>query len=358
MFKKSRSHVRKTIAKFGFIQISGDEGGQILNISEAGLCFATFAPLGQVQNVQFWFSLDLRDRIEATGEVAWLDAETKVGGLRFVNVTERTLRHIRAHSVASPNKEGQLFASALAKADSERAAVKSDAPRSDLSVAFGANSDDASAFQPLDQSVDQNPPVPPLVEFTDLISLQRHLAVCRRQLNLGILIGILLSAAVAIPLAGYFGYRNRAESSRSPVAPAVTTPAKVEGPSPLNISAPTNAPRATATQPSYPSTPPRNISPVSSSPFSQANRGLDAASGAAQPRQGDLATAKKSGATPQQLWSAVQAGDTNAAVLLADRYLRGDGVPMNCIQARVLLLAASERNNAAAIKKLHELDKN
>jgi TPR repeat protein len=42
---------------------------------------------------------------------------------------------------------------------------------------------------------------------------------------------------------------------------------------------------------------------------------------------------------------------------LADRYLRGDGVPVNCLQARVLLLVASEKKNAAAVKKLHELDK-
>jgi TPR repeat protein len=65
---------------------------------------------------------------------------------------------------------------------------------------------------------------------------------------------------------------------------------------------------------------------------------------------------KKSAATPQQLWSAVQSGDSNAAVLLADHYLRGDGVPVNCLQARVLLLVASEKKNPTAIRKLRELD--
>jgi len=53
----------------------------------------------------------------------------------------------------------------------------------------------------------------------------------------------------------------------------------------------------------------------------------------------------------------VQAGDTDAAVVLAERYMQGDGVPQNCLQARVLLLAASEKKNAAAIKKLEDLDK-
>jgi TPR repeat protein len=52
----------------------------------------------------------------------------------------------------------------------------------------------------------------------------------------------------------------------------------------------------------------------------------------------------------------VQAGNTRAAVALADLYLRGDGVPVNCDQARVLLVVASKENNAEAIKKLQDLD--
>jgi TPR repeat protein len=45
-----------------------------------------------------------------------------------------------------------------------------------------------------------------------------------------------------------------------------------------------------------------------------------------------------------------------AAVELAEHYIKGDGVPQNCQQARVLLLMASEKRNEAAIKRLHELD--
>ena len=61
--------------------------------------------------------------------------------------------------------------------------------------------------------------------------------------------------------------------------------------------------------------------------------------------------------TPQQLWASVQAGNTKAAVALAELYIKGDGVSQSCDQARVLLLAASEKRNVEAIKRLHELDK-
>jgi TPR repeat protein len=69
-----------------------------------------------------------------------------------------------------------------------------------------------------------------------------------------------------------------------------------------------------------------------------------------------LQHSKKLPATPQQLWSSFQAGNMKAAVALADLYIRGEGVPVNCEQARILLQVASKKNNAEASKKLEELD--
>jgi TPR repeat protein len=60
--------------------------------------------------------------------------------------------------------------------------------------------------------------------------------------------------------------------------------------------------------------------------------------------------------TLAQLWASFETGDTKAAVALADLYMRGDGVPANCEQARVLLFVASKENNAEATKKLQDLD--
>jgi TPR repeat protein len=61
--------------------------------------------------------------------------------------------------------------------------------------------------------------------------------------------------------------------------------------------------------------------------------------------------------TPAQLWASVQAGNSKAAVTLAELYIKGEGVPQNCQQARILLLVASEKRNEAAIKRLQALDK-
>jgi TPR repeat protein len=55
------------------------------------------------------------------------------------------------------------------------------------------------------------------------------------------------------------------------------------------------------------------------------------------------------------LWTSVVNGDTHAEVTLASRYVRGEGVPQSCAQARVLLEAAVKRGNLEAKQKLDEL---
>jgi TPR repeat protein len=55
------------------------------------------------------------------------------------------------------------------------------------------------------------------------------------------------------------------------------------------------------------------------------------------------------------LWNSVENGDTHAEVALARRYVKGDGVPQSCAQARVLLEAAVKRGSGDARQKLDEL---
>jgi len=68
--------------------------------------------------------------------------------------------------------------------------------------------------------------------------------------------------------------------------------------------------------------------------------------------------ARDSTEAAQWLWKAVAKHNTNAILLLADLYQRGDGVPKSCDQARLLLLAATEKNATAADEKLRGLAAN
>ena len=55
------------------------------------------------------------------------------------------------------------------------------------------------------------------------------------------------------------------------------------------------------------------------------------------------------------LWKATAKGNPDAPVRLADRYIKGDGVPRSCEQALVLLKTAATKENAAARNRLAAL---
>src|ERR1700722_4855095 len=57
----------------------------------------------------------------------------------------------------------------------------------------------------------------------------------------------------------------------------------------------------------------------------------------------------------QWLWKAVGKGNLTATMTLSDLYLRGDGVPKSCDQARLLLVAAARKGKASAAERLRNL---
>jgi len=372
MAQNTRLHARKVPAQFGFIQIFGDEGGRILDFSEAGLAFESFAPLDSAKTLQFWFSLNLRDRIEATGEVVWLDATSKVGGLRFMNLTDSAIRHIRAQFSDSFRNDADhkqhRFLAALSKQQSSSPAETA-AAENYAAPPNRAHQASAPVGNMLvrDRTL-ETAPAPPM-DSTDLISLQRHIAACRRQFVLGTVLGLFLASSAALvtfrfwaaghsPASAHSSSPTEPQSSAIPGSGASNSGPQIGTPNPLDE--------------------PRHSQPAIlngkyslgitgtglSSKNSQSVASVRAIANetAVPANSADVFSrtsknAEKKSATPERLWAAVQAGDTTAAVTLAGRYLRGDGVPENCLQARVLLLVASEKKNAEAIQKLRELDK-
>ena len=56
------------------------------------------------------------------------------------------------------------------------------------------------------------------------------------------------------------------------------------------------------------------------------------------------------------LWKAVGKQTATAALLLSGLYLRGEGVPRSCDEARLLLMAAARRGAPQAAQQLRELE--
>ena len=204
------------------------------------------------------------------------------------------------------------------------------------------------------------------VKFSDLASYRSRLYV----------VAVL---AIFLVMLGYMGWRGAKAFSDGPAtkaSPAAIVPSA--HPAPTVVVQPRSA-TENAFSTGTPPTPPvqDQIQPASS----QSDRASDtqstariipvaAGSGAvAAPGQSgaqDLATAEKflnggrgatrdSGEAAQWLWKAVAKGNPSATLALSDLYLRGDGVPKSCDQARLLLDAAARKGSRAAAEQLQNL---
>jgi hypothetical protein len=326
-----RRKFRMVPDQFAFLQLERDDGGTVLDISEAGLRFETFAPVCQEGPVHFWFSLNLRDRIEAWGEVVWTNAARKSGGLRFLRLSEEDRAQIRKWTVELKANKHDAVAAFVAKARARRSSLLSGGE------GFGDYTLPSLTFQEAGE------------QASELVPVQRHLAAKQKQLIFGLLLGICVTAPFAMAVFKYSNHRRQ-----------TTDTEKLAGGSLAVKVGPQVRPPALAT--------PTAPKPVYGDVFSTSkqreassghnlNSPLVTATFSPQLRSSENASQKQPARTPSQLWASVQAGDSKAAVELAELYIEGEGVPQNCAQARVLLLVASEKRNAGAIKRLRELDK-
>ncbi len=368
-----RRKFRKTPDKFAFLQLERNDGGSVLDVSEGGLRFETFAPVPQSVLVHLWFSLNLRQRIEAWGEVVWTNAAKRCGGLRFLRLSEESRAQIREW-IARPTPQAtpdgdELRRGVVREMPAGIGASETDAVARFVSKARPRQVTKLPGVEGAPDSSTLFPTVPEVEASGELVPMQRYLSARRRQLILGLFLGTCISATLAVAAIQYSNYRH--ENRDSGKAPPGLSAQKIAGDA--SPSAATNSSGASGTAPDifgsgnqkkgvvearatsnlaaetggHPCSPRARKAPASN-PAEQASL---------QPGLSRSASQQKITMTPRQLWASVEAGNSKAAVALAELYIKGEGVPQNCNQARVLLLVASEKRNAGAIKRLEELDK-
>jgi hypothetical protein len=325
-----REKLRTVPDKFAFLQLEGDDGGTVLDISETGLRFESFAAIRKKAPMHFWFSLNLRERIEAWGELAWVDEAMKSGGLRFLRLSDEGRAQIReCISRASTREISATIGTRGTGAVST--IVSRTQPRQTTTFSGTRESGHSSIPFPAHRELGAS---------GMLVPMQRHLAALRHQLITGVLIGACAAGIVALAAIKLSQYLHE---NRAAAKPAVESPAQT-GPGAGSTSIAPPALKA----------PPTDVFAIAN----QKSGGAAAHTSAASPAHPAAPPVlPKNRLTPDQLWTLVQAGNSTAAGALAELYIKGEGVPQSCAQARVLLLVASEKRNAAAIKRLANLDK-
>src|SRR5262249_35491514 len=243
MTNDSRGQERISLNRFAFVQIDRDEGGQVFDVSEGGLRFEAFSPQDLGRPLYFWFSLDLNERIEGVGEVAWTDATKKTGGLRFLSLSKKARTQLGAWMNPGPRTNGRdISHKPGATPRPPRPAELPPKPTPSSASAKLRQPESTPPLQPhaAPQSDFVLPPAFASLEGTHLVPLERYHSGLRRQLIRGVLTGAVLASVVLGTIVKLAIGRKDVDPSRpaSEQGAATDSPQPTDALPPLSLPAP------------------------------------------------------------------------------------------------------------------------
>lgn len=356
-----RRFARKRTDQLLYAELGPDNGSILLNLCEDGCSFQSIAPVRE-QNVRFTVSVGDGRKLEGDGRMIWSDTAKKTGGLRFLNPSQALKDQVREWlNQTLVMADGQLDPAAVEsqaklRRKQLREAARLEAERMRKETERKASADASEQRQRPAWSPQASP-----AEATNHVILSGGtdaFAQARRRESSGrTWWGLGTLALVAVLFLGLISYRRElghlvmwfgsslaGEQHRDEgnSAPAEKSPAS-------------NIPASSGVVEDKPAA----LSDQPDTRESGLEAGPPSNNQVAQPvAQTELPKRSAIGSTTEDivsLWSAVENGDTHAEVTLASRYVRGDGVPQSCAQARVLLEAAIKRGSAEALQRLEQL---
>src|SRR6267154_2214338 len=344
-----RQHIRKRTDQLLYAEFGPENGSILLNLSEEGCSFQSLAP---VRGEQVRFSVSVGDghKLEGDGQMVWSDTGKKTGGVRFLNPSQKLREQVRAWldqtlvttdgklDPAAVEPEGKRRRRKLreeARAEAERA-QKEVAPKAARAEAPSEESPPA----PTASTPNKNE-APTLLTGHDAGAGATHGNSSATARKIGTI------ALAVLFFMGLVTYRRElghlvmsvgssiAGEKGGPAAPAQASPA---GQGPVNPSSGVKA--VTMTDAHDTATESGAGSGDNANGGDTGNGGDAANTEMIQPSEVSAAPARhiptqQARATEDvsSLWTSVENGDTGAEVMLASRYVRGEGVPQSCAQA-------------------------
>jgi hypothetical protein len=407
MEQERRQCTRIRPTQLVYLELGADNGGMVRDISETGIGFFAMSPLAGGEKIKYIFKPDGVRRLEGKAEVAWADVTGKVGGLRFLDVSDEFrgglhswLRGNRA--LADP--EGQHAPPAATSMDraeqptrepfkeplkpategqsktlrvaAMRLAAESPAPARKHEPEPRKPQDGPVLSYSVNEIVSREAqlPIPTIVELASEASQPRDSNPLRAA---GAMFVVMLLVLLFLFRQGagdgliWLGKKIAGAPSALPIQ---QSDGQIQRPGPMadNSKADTHkeqeggVAKKSDLPPSSTTVPEHLVASAQTSPPSAAADSLSSTPGAVKQAKGQggshprairpqVVTEDKADSV-RSLWAEVARGETSAEIALADMYVRGDKVPKNCAQARVLLGAAAKRGNEIAVRKLIDLD--
>jgi len=358
-----RRLVRKRTDQLLYAEFGPDNGSILLNLSEEGCSFQSLAP---VRGEQVRFSVSVGDghKLEGDGQMVWSDTGKKIGGVRFLNPSQELREQVRAWLdqtlvttdgkldptvVESEAKRRRKKLREEARAEAGRAKREGTPKKNEIE-----RPGEKSRPAPIASTPNTNE-TPTLLAGDDAAAGAANgnpTATLRR-------IGLIVLAATLFT--GLVSYRRElghlvmsVGSSIAGEKSGTAAPAEAR-PEPVSASSEVKA----------------VAMPDSHDAATESSEGAGDSANAGDTANAEMIRSSEVSATPAKhvatqqarggvedasaLWTSVENGDTGAEVMLASRYVRGEGVPQSCAQARVLLEAAMKRGSSEAKQKLSEL---
>jgi hypothetical protein len=367
METERRNAERMTPDEVSYIQFEPEGGGIVLNASEDGLAFHAAGPVRQSSPIRLCLSPNPEQRIELLAEIAWIDTAKKSGGLELKEVSADIRDKIRQWLLPSMGTRTPQMDFAAPKWETAQLPAISPAARvktPDLLTRAVASFDISTAHA--DAAARSGPRLsglPRSLFFPELPSLEENALFSHPRRLRGFATVFLVFIFLLLPALFLENFRlefgnalirtgeKLKEIRDTQPDPSGSIPAPVSAPTSLDTS--TVPPLDLKPPVSQAETPPDQPSAVQTKPETviRGDASLEEHLTVAQPRI-TLDHSERA----RLLWSAVEAGDSSAEVALAQLYLKGDGVPRNCEQARVLLRAASRKGNAEALQQYRKLN--
>jgi len=348
--------------ELSYIQFEPEGGGIVLNASEEGLAFHAAAPIRQSSPIRLCVSPNPEQRIELQAEIAWMDTAKKSGGLELKEVSTDIRDKIRQW--LSPSMGTHAPQMDFAPAISPAARVKTPDLVPPAVASFDISTAHADAAR---RSAPRLSGPPRSLFFPELPSLEEHDSFSHPRWLRGfatVFLVLIFLLAPALLLQNFrLEFGNALIRTGEKLRQIRGTQPDPSGSIPAAVSAPTSRdastlpPRNLKTPASEAAVPPGQAAPARTEPEAiiPAESNFEEHQASAQPRESRRISLDHS-ELARRLWTAVEAGDSNAEVSLAQLYLKGDGVPRNCEQARVLLRAASKKGNAEALQQYRKLN--
>src|SRR6266478_2730934 len=94
-FCERRVHPRRPIMPLSHVEVSPNNAGMLLNISESGLALIVAVRLAKddLPTIRIHFE-DSKDSLEVSGQIAWLSESKREAGIRFVNLKDEARSRI------------------------------------------------------------------------------------------------------------------------------------------------------------------------------------------------------------------------------------------------------------------------